>query len=415
VNSSIFRKISLERLSSPEQLDEAYRVTTPIEWVGLIGVIILLGAAVVWSIEGSIATKVTAQGVIIRRGGVMNVVASGSGIVLEVDVKPGEHVTANQVVAKIAQPGLTDRIKMAEAALADARRERERTLTVRGNAAKLQIDALARERTNHEREIEDVRAQAKIVAEQIPVDDQLLAKGLITKQQTLAAKEKLVALEGQIAALQAQIKQIDAQQFNIRNQPLESDASMKARVTELERNLASLESELSTSANVVSAYSGQVVELKVYRGSPVSEGAPVISIQPDVDALELLVYLNSARAKDVKPGMEAEISPGTVRREEYGFLQGHVTFVADYPATPASMMRNLENESLAQALSTGPVTELRIDLERAPTPSGFRWSSLAGPPLTLSSGTLCSAMIVTRKQQPITLVLPAVRKMLGTS
>src|SRR5207247_4981336 len=108
-------------------------------------------------------------------------------------------------------------------------------------------------------------------------------------------------------------------------------------------------------------------------------------------------------------------SPGSVRREEYGFLRGKVTFVADYPATPASMMRNLQNESLTQSLSTGPVTELRIGLERADTRSGYRWSSLAGPRLTLSCGTLCSVMIVTRKQEPITLVLPAVRKMLGIS
>jgi HlyD family secretion protein len=413
MDATIFRKVSLERLSSPEQLDEAYRVTTPRQWLALAGMILLLGSAVVWSIQGSIATKAGGQGVVIRRGGVMNVVAPGSGTVTGLNVAPGERVQADQVIATISQSALAERIRATQAALTDARRERERTRAVRGSSAKLQIEALNRERANHERSILDLQAQAQIVAEQIPIDEQLLAKGLITKQQTLAPKERLVALQGQMAALEAQIKQIDAQRFTIENQPVESDLDMQGRVTELERTLTSLEQEFESSTKVVSPYAGQVLELKVYRGSPISEGAPVISIQPDVEALEVLVYVRSSRAKDVKPGMDAEVSPGTVRREEYGFLRGKVTFVADYPATPASMMRNLENESLIQALSVGPVTELRIALEPAGTPSGYLWSSRQGPPLQLSSGTLCTALIVTRTQRPITLVLPAVQRVLG--
>ena len=415
MDAGIFRKVSLERLSSPEQLDEAYRVTTPKDWLALIGLLLLLGAIGVWSVAGSIATKATGQGVIIRRGGVMNVVASSSGLVVDLKVAPGERVQANQVIAVVALPGLTERIRVARAELVDARATRERTRAVQTNAARLQLEALSRQRRNHERAITDLRAQARIVEEQIPIDAQLLAKGLITTQQTLVSREKLVTLEAQVAALEAQITQIDAERFTIENRPIESDADMQSRVTELERALASLEQELSLAANVVSPSAGEVLELKVYRGSPVSEGSPVISIQPDVDALEVLVYLNASRAKDVRPGMDAEVSPGTVRREEYGFLKGKVTFVADYPATPASMMRNLENESLAAALGNGPVTEVRISLEPADTPSGFQWSSQVGPPLRLSGGTLCAAMIVTRTQKPITLVLPAVQDLLGIS
>lgn len=415
MNPSIFRKVSLERLSSPEQLDEAYRVTTPKEWLALVGFLLLLGAVVVWSIEGSIATKATGQGVIIRQGGVMNVVASGSGTVIDLKVAPGERVQANQVLAVISPPGIGERIKAAQAQLADAQRERERTRTVQTNTAKLQSEALNRQRANHERAILDLHAQARIVEEQIPIDEQLLAKGLITKQRTLAPREKLVTIQAQVATLEAQIKQIDAERFRIENQPTESDVNMRGRVTELERAVAALERELASDSKVVSPYSGEILELKVYRGSPVAGGAPIMSIQPDVEALEVLVYLDSSRAKDVRPGMDAEVSPGTVKREEYGFLRGKVTFVADYPATPASMMRNLENESLTQSLGNGPVTEVRIELEPADTPSGFRWSSQQGPPLRLSSGTLCAALIVTRSQRPITLVLPGVQEMLGGS
>jgi HlyD family secretion protein len=414
MNAKIFRQVALERLSSPERIDQAWRVTTPKEWLALLGIFFFLGAVVAWSFEGSLATKVTAQGVIIRRGGVINVVASGSGLVARLDVKTGDTVQANQVIAKIAQPALMERIKVTEGALADAQHERERALRVRTDSARLQLNALARQRENAEREIETLQAQIRIVDEQIPVDEQLLSRGLITKQQSLLAKQKKVTLEGQVAAEQALIKQLDAQQFTTENQPKESDIDMQARITDLERNLVSLREDLSTTSNVVSPYTGQVLELKVYRGSAVAEGTPIVSIQPDAGKLEGLVYLSAIEAKNVRPGMEAQITPGTVRREEYGYMTGKVAFVAAYPATPAAMMSTLENESLTRSItSAGPVTEVRLELEPAGTPSGFKWSSRQGPPLPISSGTLCSAQIVTQHDRPINLVMPLMKEKLG--
>lgn len=414
MKSKIFRSVALERLSSPERLDQAWRVTGPKEWLALLGIFFLLSVAGVWGFVGSLATKVTAEGVIIRHGGVVNVVASGAGLVVKLNVKTGDTVRANQVIAQIAQPVLREKIKVTEDALADAKRERERALRVRTDSARLQLDALAGQRTNAEREIETLREQIALVDEQVPVDEQLFSRGLITKQQSLAARQKKITLEGQVAALQAQIKQFDAQQFSTENQPKENDIDMQARVTDIERNLASLGKDLSTTSDVVSPYAGQVLELKVYRGSAVSEGTPVVSIQPDAGKLEGLVYLSAIHAKDVKPGMEAQITPGTVRREEYGYMIGKVAFVAAYPATPAAMMSVLGNEPLTQSITAaGPVTEVRLDLEPAGTPSGFKWSSRQGPPVLVSSGTLCSAQIVIAHEKPITLVVPAVKEKVG--
>ena len=414
MNQKIFRQVALERLSSPERLDQAWRVTTPKEWLALAGAFLLLGAIVVWSLVGSLATKATARGVIIRSGGVINVVASGTGLIARVNVKTGDLVRANQVIAQIAEPALMERIKVTEGALEDLQRERERNLQVRTDGARLQLDALARQRENAQHEIENLADQIKIVEEQIPVDEQLLSRGLITKQQSLAGKQKKVALEGQVATLEAQIKQIDAQRFSAENQPKESDIDMQAHITDLERTLASLRKDLSTTSEVVSPYSGQVLELKAYRGSAVAEGTAIISIQPDAGTLEGLVYLSAIEAKNVRPGMEAQISPGTVRREEYGYMLGKVFFVAAYPATPAAMMNTLENEPLTQSItSAGPVTEIRIELEPAPTPSGFAWSSRRGPPQPVSSGTLVSAQIVTQHDRPISLVVPFLKDKLG--
>jgi HlyD family secretion protein len=112
--------------------------------------------------------------------------------------------------------------------------------------------------------------------------------------------------------------------------------------------------------------------------------------------------------------MEAQITPTTVRREEYGFLRGTVDYVADYPATTQSMMLLLQNENLVRDLAgNAPPTEIRATLRRAANFSGYEWSTAEGGPVRIASGTLCNAEIVVQVQRPLSLVLPSFRKTLG--
>ena len=46
------------------------------------------------------------------------------------------------------------------------------------------------------------------------------------------------------------------------------------------------------------------------------------------------------------------------------------------------------------------------------TVSGYEWSSPKGPPLTIHGGTICTTSITVRKQPPISLVIPLLRKYL---
>jgi len=192
---------------------------------------------------------------------------------------------------------------------------------------------------------------------------------------------------------------------------------MQARIAVLKRDLAGMEKEVSMAETVVSPYDGEVLELKVYAGSTVGAGQPILSIQPERDSLELLTYVPAVQAKGIKYAMEVQVSPSTVKREEYGYMKGKVVYVANYPATAAAVMRNFQNESLVGSLTnSGPVTELRVVLDTDPqTISNFRWSTPAGPPVTISSGTICSVQIVTRRQRPISMVFPYIKEKLGLS
>lgn len=57
-NETIFRQKSVDRVSSPEQLDNYLKVTTPSVWLILIGIIVLLIGTIVWAALGKLNTYV---------------------------------------------------------------------------------------------------------------------------------------------------------------------------------------------------------------------------------------------------------------------------------------------------------------------------------------------------------------------
>jgi HlyD family secretion protein len=126
---------------------------------------------------------------------------------------------------------------------------------------------------------------------------------------------------------------------------------------------------------------------------------------------DVLAYVSPGEGKRIKPGMEVQVIPATVKAEEYGVLLGKVTSVSLFPLSQRAMLNALGNPELVQVFSKGGAPlEVWIDLLADPAnPSGFRWSSPQGPPEHIFFGTLCAVKFVVRRQAPITLVLPQLR------
>ena len=62
--AQLFRKSSIERLSSPEQLDKAIVVTSPMSWTVLIGIALIIVCFTVWAFCGTMPTVLKGKGVI---------------------------------------------------------------------------------------------------------------------------------------------------------------------------------------------------------------------------------------------------------------------------------------------------------------------------------------------------------------
>lgn len=90
--AELYRKTSLERISSPEQLDKVLRVSSPLSWLALIGVTLIVVVTVVWSIVGTIPVTITTRGIVSSVVGSNAVYTQEAGTVLSVHVKTGDEL-----------------------------------------------------------------------------------------------------------------------------------------------------------------------------------------------------------------------------------------------------------------------------------------------------------------------------------
>ena len=91
--SKIFRKVALDRLSSPEQLDTLMRVITPKAWLALAPLLLLILGGTVWGWFGSLPDKILAtKCVLINAIGLADVSSESAGRITDFMVKVGDRV-----------------------------------------------------------------------------------------------------------------------------------------------------------------------------------------------------------------------------------------------------------------------------------------------------------------------------------
>lgn len=101
MDESIYRKQSMERINSPEALNDYLRVTNPAVWMILIAVILLLAGMLVWSTSATIDSYATGTAVV--EGGTMQVYFDDAK--MAESVGPGMTVIVGTTEVKITSVG----------------------------------------------------------------------------------------------------------------------------------------------------------------------------------------------------------------------------------------------------------------------------------------------------------------------
>lgn len=90
--ADLYRKAALERISSPEQLDKALKITSPLSWLALLGITFIVIVTLIWSVVGTIPVTITTPGMISSQVGSNAVYINEAGTVISVRVRAGDEI-----------------------------------------------------------------------------------------------------------------------------------------------------------------------------------------------------------------------------------------------------------------------------------------------------------------------------------
>lgn len=466
---SVFRRESLERLSSPERLDQLMQVVAPQAWLGLAALTGLCTLGIGWSIWGKLPLTVTGRGILVRPYQVVEVQLAAAGKLQSLRVKVGDRVELGEVLGVIDQADLQQQLRLQQAKLVELQGQDRQLLglTDQGLTAELQTlrqqRQVLQQRLRDARELEGLRytqtlkklqQQRRTVEQQLQnaqallpqLQDRLLNRkqlqieGAIASDAVLQAETDLRQNTSQIFTLQTQLRELDEQETAasqvyrnsqtqtatwraelqallsrekvLLQQGLETTTTRQNQLQEVRRTIVQLTQQLQTQGRILSPYAGRVLEVTAIPGQVVSQGTRLVAIETGDGSGQLVsvLYFPIKDGKQIKPGMVAQITPDTVKREQYGGIWGRIRSLSAFPVTRQSMALTVGNGEVAQALGfPGGQLEAVAELQTDAQSGAYRWSASRGPEQPITAGTTVSVQVTIGEQAPISFVLPMLR------
>lgn len=414
--ADIFRKSALDRLSSPEQLDRLVTVTSPKGWMALLMLAIMIAIGIAWGIVGIIPSRVTGEGILLTRGGqVYNAAAPSDGTLVQLTVDVDSRVERDEVIGVISREDVRVRLTNAEAVVAERTAELREVQDFIAREEEVKTANFERQRAALRQRVDALRQRERFLGQKLRDEEDLLARKVVTRQAVAATRDEYNRTTSEVAEALSQLASIDSRELEMRGQGEDRLRRTEQSLREAERQVRELSRALEQNTLVLAPAAGRVTELKAAVGSLVRAGQPLLALETEGEGLEMLLYVPPSEGKKIGPGMKVQVSPSTVKREEYGSVLGRVTSVSDFPTTVDGMRAVLQNDDLARQFSAkGPPYLVRVALEPdTGTTSGYAWTSQRAAELPLSSGTIGQGEIVVFEQAPITLVVPLLREWTG--
>jgi HlyD family secretion protein len=426
-DKQIFREAALERLSTPDRLDQGLTVVGSAEWIGLGALLALILGGAIWAFTIRVPITVGGSGIFLEPGGLLEVTSGSRGRLISFSVAPGDLVKANQEIAKLDQSEIQSQLLTAKAELKDLQAEREQIIAFQARKKPTLAAASQQKRQGFEEHVKFLTERLQQLTERDKANRDLLAKGYTSAQKVLDTQLEIGQADEQRQRDINGLRDLELDETKQRVADEQELMQSELKVASAQRKVENLADQLARETSVTSPYAGRVVELKVKLGEIVERGASMFTVVPTDsaakaggggdDALTAVIYVPSGEGKQIKVGMPVALSPSVAPREEYGFLIGKVRWVAEVPSTPEGMTYTLKNKQLVTTLSnnSAPI-EVAVDLERdASTPSGYKWSSSRGPDLKLNDGTLTKADIEVRDMPLLSMIIPPLRQVLTGS
>jgi len=103
---SIFREGALERLSTPDRLDQGLAIVNSAVRVAVVALIALIVGGTIWAITIHVPITVSGQGILLTPGGLLEVASASRGRITSIHVEAGDEVKVGMDVAEVDQADL---------------------------------------------------------------------------------------------------------------------------------------------------------------------------------------------------------------------------------------------------------------------------------------------------------------------
>lgn len=408
--NKLFRQEALDRLASPEQLDQMMRVVNPRAWLPLTTVGFLVVAAATWSVFGRIPLKVDGQGILIRPRNVVQLQAIQDGQILTLDLKPGDRIKKGEIIGTIDQPQIRQQLEQERSKLAQLQTQNQETTKLQQQAIALKkqnllkqravlnenlktsiafgpivreksLKSLQQKRANLTQSLARNQAMIPILEKRLEIRRRLREQKAIEEDLLLQAQQefndnitKVSDIEGQledldrqeseaeaeylshlnsVKDLNTQIQDLEVQEAQLVEQDKEKSIEKKNQIEETRRKIAQLELDLAKKSKLVGQYNGRVLEVAAVPGQAINAGTRLASIETDNPKAKMVsvIYFDNKDGKQVKPGMTVQVTPSMVKRERYGGIVGKVTQVNPFPVTNEDIAAIVGNENIANSIA----------------------------------------------------------------
>lgn len=413
----LFRKKSLERLNSPEELDMLVKQVPTKGWLLVWMFTIIIISVIVWGFLGSIATKVKASGIIMNSGGVVSVYSDFPGVVKKVLVKNSDVIQKGDVIALMAQPDIEAEIALKEEQLSElqnkyssSKQDIQRDMEL---STKIKNDDQIRINDN----IKYMKQELQELTAQLQKKQELYKEGLVRKYDVDIAQNNIDTVNLKIKTAQNELASNNLTVLQKKQSSQSNLRSDKDQIDNLTLSLNVLKEKYKKASEIKADQSGKVIEVDISVGDVIAAGSSIAEVEKmgEEGSLQVVFFTSALKGKSIQEGFGANIDPTIVKKEEFGFMRAKVDFVSQFPASRKSVENILNNDALTSSfMQEGPPIVVYASLIKdKSTYSGFKWSSVKGPNIHITSGTMCDVEVTVREQAPITLVIPYIKKTLG--
>lgn len=295
-------------------------------------------------IFGDYTRRSRVSGELVPDLGLSTVVAPSAGVVTALEVDEGDKVGRKQPMVLINVPRVTaagdDALKVLREgldkrlqSLGSLRDSQDKQLAIQQRGVEKQRDAMRRELSQIEAEIETRGEQVRIGRETVQryrqVSDQRYVSLVQLNQQEQAMLDLLNAqqsLQRQATSIKRNLAQLDQTLAEIPQQRLSAKATSARDVAALADEAVQVEAtgEMLMTAPVAGLVTSRLVEV----GQAVQTGQPILSLLPEGAALRAQLLVPSAAIGFVKPGDRVLLRYRAYPYQKFGSHEGRVIRVS---------------------------------------------------------------------------------------